>query len=59
LKTVPGRVIGPGHHSIVEGPDGASDWMVYHAWDPAMRARRMCIDPLLWEDNGPRCVGPT
>ncbi len=33
LATIPGRVIGPGHNSIVEGPDGA-DWLVYHAWDP-------------------------
>jgi GH43 family beta-xylosidase len=59
LKTVPGRVIGPGHHSIVEGPDGKSDWLVYHAWDVNMRARRMCIDPLVWEADGPRCLGPS
>jgi beta-xylosidase len=59
LKTVPGRVIGPGHHSIVEGPDGKSDWVVYHAWDPKMQARTMRIDPLEWSASGPRCLGPT
>ena len=59
LKTVPGRVIGPGHHSIVEGPDGKTDYLVYHAWDSQLRARRMCIDPLVWEKTGPRCLGPS
>lgn len=59
LKTVPGRVIGPGHHSIVQGPDNKTDYLVYHAWDPQLRARRMCIDPLEWTENGPRCLGPS
>jgi beta-xylosidase len=59
LRTVPGKVIGPGHHSIVEGPDGKSEFIVYHAWDSAMTARRMCIDPLEWASEGPRCKGPT
>lgn len=59
LKTVPGKVIGPGHHSIVTGPDDRSELVVYHAWDPQMRARRMCIDPLVWKDDQPRCLGPT
>jgi GH43 family beta-xylosidase len=59
LKTVPGKVIGPGHHSIIEGPDGESEWLVYHAWDCRLRARRMCIDPLVWTDEGPKCLGPT
>lgn len=58
LKTVPGKVLGPGHNSIVEGPDG-SDYIVYHAWDPEMTARRMCIDKLVWTPLGPRCLGPT
>ncbi len=58
LRTSPGRVIGPGHNSFITGPDGL-DYMVYHAWDPAMTARRMCIDPLVWTLEGPRCQGPT
>jgi hypothetical protein len=33
--------------------------MVYHAWDPAMTARRMCIDPLYWENDIPVIHGPT
>jgi beta-xylosidase len=58
LKTVPGKVIGPGHHSIVEGPDGETDFLVYHAWDPEMRARKMCVDPLAWTSEGPRSLRP-
>jgi beta-xylosidase len=59
LRSVPGRVLGPGHNSIVEGPDGKTDFIVYHAWDPAMTARRLCIDPLDWTTEGPRCRGPS
>jgi beta-xylosidase len=58
LRTAPGRVIGPGHNSIVAGPDG-SDYIIYHAWDAAMTARQLCIDPLQWTPQGPRCAGPS
>jgi beta-xylosidase len=59
LRTVPGKVIGPGHHSIVKGPDDRTEFLVYHAWDPAMTGRRMHIDLLEWTPDGPRCNGPT
>ena len=55
LRGVPGKVRGPGHHSIVTGPDGR-DWVVYHAWNEAMTVRQMCIDPLRWTEQGPRCT---
>jgi GH43 family beta-xylosidase len=58
LHTVPGHVIGPGHNSVVAGPDG-QDVMVYHAWDPKRTARRMCIDPVRWTTTGPVVDGPT
>jgi GH43 family beta-xylosidase len=58
LRTLPGRVIGPGHNSVVVGPDG-QDVMVYHAWDVGQTARRMCIDPIVWTPDGPRVLGPT
>jgi GH43 family beta-xylosidase len=58
LQTVPGVVLGPGHNSVVRGPDGA-DWIVYHAWDPDRTARRMCIDPLAWGRGGPERSGPS
>jgi hypothetical protein len=44
---------------VAAGPDGHTDYIVYHAWDPAMTARRMFIDPLEWTPRGPRCDGPT
>jgi arabinan endo-1,5-alpha-L-arabinosidase len=59
LKGVPGKVRGPGHHSIIKGPDGKTDYIVYHAWDKEMKVRQMCIDELLWTPAGPRCNGPT
>jgi arabinan endo-1,5-alpha-L-arabinosidase len=59
LHSVPGKVRGPGHHSIVPSPDGRSQYLVYHAWDSQMKARQMCIDKLLWTPEGPRAEGPT
>ncbi|MBD2459563.1 family 43 glycosylhydrolase [Oscillatoria sp. FACHB-1407] len=59
LRSHPGYVLGPGHNSIALSPDGQAEYVVYHAWDTGMVARRMCIDVLLWTPNGPRCQGPT
>jgi beta-xylosidase len=59
LKGIPGQVIGPGHNSTVIGPDNRTLFMVYHAWDPAKTARRMCIDPIEWTRDGPRVIGPS
>ena len=58
LRTAPGRVIGPGHNSALARHDGLS-MIAYHAWDPAMTARRFCLDHLSWTDDGPRVAGPT
>ena len=59
LRQRAGEVLGPGHNSFAVGPDGRTEFLVYHAWDPARTARRMCIDPLVWTENGPRCRGPS
>lgn len=58
LRGIPGTVLGPGHNSVARAPDGRL-FMVYHAWDVERTARRMCIDPLAWTTDGPRCLGPT
>lgn len=58
LSTVPGHVSGPGHASVTTTPGGA-DVLVYHAWDLAGTARRMCIDELTWTPNGPAVDGPS
>jgi beta-xylosidase len=59
LRSVPCYVLGPGHNSIVTGPKHQGEYLVYHAWGSDMQARRMCIDPLIWTEEGPRCQGPT
>lgn len=58
LRSRPGELEGPGHCSVVVGPDG-EDYVVYHAWDPHRTARRMCIDRLAWTPDGPTTSGPT
>jgi len=58
LRSRPGELEGPGHNSVVRGPDG-SDYLVYHAWDAGHTGRRMCIDRLDWTPDGPRTPGPT
>ena len=59
LRTIPGQVIGPGHNSVAVGPDGETEYFVYHAWDKEMKARQMFMDRLIWTAEGPRCDGPT
>jgi GH43 family beta-xylosidase len=54
-----GQVIGPGHNCFTMSPDGRETWIVYHAWDAARTARRMCIDRLDWVGDRPLTVGPT
>lgn len=56
VRSLPGRLIGPGHNSIVTGPDG-TDYIVYHAWNEARTRRQMYVDRLLWTSHGPRCEG--
>ncbi|WP_433304997.1 glycoside hydrolase family 43 protein [Actinoplanes sp. CA-030573] len=58
IRTVSGRARGPGHASVITDLAG-DDWLVYHAWDEAMTARRMHLDRLDWIDGTPVCRGPT
>ena len=46
---------GPGHNSIVIGPDRETAYIAFHAWDKEMKMRQMFIDKILWTPNGPRC----
>ena len=55
LRGVPGHVLGPGHNSVVLGPDDRAPFLAYHAWDSEQTARRLCLDPLVWTADGPRC----
>ena len=57
LRSVPGRMSGPGHNSTVVGPDRHTEYLVYHAWDQHLTKRQMCVAPLIWTSDGPRCEG--
>lgn len=48
-----GKVLGPGHHSVVEGPDGKL-WLIYHQkWNAETNFRRfLAIDPIAFDDHG-------
>ncbi len=47
-------LIGPGHNSIVVGPDDRTDFIVYHSWNKERTKRQMCVDPLVWTADGPK-----
>jgi xylan 1,4-beta-xylosidase len=47
------KIFGPGHHSVVEGPDGKL-WMIYHQkQSEAMSYRRfLALDPIWFDEEG-------
>jgi GH43 family beta-xylosidase len=57
LRTLPGRVVGPGHNSVVRGPDNRQLFCVYHLWAEAGRV--MAIDRLDWVGDAMTVLGPT
>ncbi len=48
-----GKVLGPGHHCVIEGPDGKL-WNVYHQkWDDKTNFNRfLAIDPIWFDEAG-------
>ncbi len=54
VRSIPGKVFGPGHNSIVSSPDGKRDFLVYHAWNAARTDRQVWVDPIVWTPDGPR-----
>lgn len=59
LRTIPGKVIGPGHNSAVSGPDNRQMYCVYHRWAEDGSARLMAIDPLDWAGERLIVLGPS
>lgn len=47
---------GPGHNSLVAGPDGRT-WIAFHAWDDSMERRRPYVAPLGWRGLQPIVLG--
>jgi beta-xylosidase len=58
LESIPGKLIGPGHNSVVLGPDGTTWFIVYHSWNEDRTKRQMCLDPIEWTPTGPRVWNP-
>jgi GH43 family beta-xylosidase len=59
-----GEVAGPGHNSVVRGPDNRQLYCVYHRWsadlkDPLAEGRVLAIDPLDWAGERMLILGPT
>lgn len=59
LRTVPGKVVGPGHNSVVRGPNNQELFCVYHCWADDKRGRVMAIDRLDWAGERMFLRGPT
>ncbi|MBB5351677.1 beta-xylosidase [Haloferula luteola] len=58
IHTIPGELIGPGHNSVVLGPDDTTYFNVYHSWNGEQTRRQMCLDPLQWTSQGAKTVNP-
>lgn len=59
LRTIPGRVIGPGHNSVVRGPDNQQLFCVYHRWLNEDAGRVLAIDRLDWAGERMLVMGPS
>ena len=59
LRTIPGSVIGPGHNSVVRGPDNIQPYCVYHRWAADRSGRQLVIDWLDWAGERMLVVGPS
>ncbi|MBC7796022.1 MAG: family 43 glycosylhydrolase [Pyrinomonadaceae bacterium] len=46
LQTIPGKVIAPGHNSVVRGVDNFEHFCVYHRWADDLSGRLLAIDKL-------------
>jgi GH43 family beta-xylosidase len=59
LRTIPGKVIGPGHNSVVRGPDNLQIYCIYHRWAEDSSARVLAIDGLDWAGDRLLVLGPS
>jgi GH43 family beta-xylosidase len=58
LRTIPEKVVGPGHNSVVRGTDNRQLFCVYHAWD-GEHGRVLAIDRLDWVGERMTVLGAT
>ena len=57
IRTIPGKVVGPGHNSVVRAPDGGQLICVYHRW--AEQGRVLAIDRMEFVGDSLAVLGPT
>jgi GH43 family beta-xylosidase len=57
LRTIPDKVVGPGHNSVVRGPNNRDLYCVYHEWVNGERV--LAIDRLDWCGPDMLLLGPT
>lgn len=57
LRTIPDRIIGPGHNCIVRGPNGRELYCVYHRWTD--NGRVMAIDRMDFAGDRMFVIGAT
>jgi GH43 family beta-xylosidase len=59
LRTIPGKVIGPGHNSVIRGPDNQQLFCIYHRWTEDNGARVLAIDRQEWAGDRLIILGPS
>jgi GH43 family beta-xylosidase len=59
LRTIPGLVVGPGHNSVVRGPDNLQLYCVYHRWAEDNSDRVLAIDRQDWVGERMTVLGPS
>lgn len=60
LRTRPeADIVGPGHNSVVRGPDNQQLFCVYHRWSRERNDRVLAIDRLEWVGDRLLVLGPT
>lgn len=52
-------IIGPGHNSVVRGPDDQELFCVYHRWQSETQERVLAIDRMIFGEDGPLVHGPS
>jgi GH43 family beta-xylosidase len=59
LCSIADKVVGPGHNSVVRGPDNHQTFCVYHRWSENCSDRVLAIDRMDWVGERLLVIGPT
>jgi GH43 family beta-xylosidase len=57
LRTIPDKVVGPGHNSVIRGPNNRELYCIYHRWTDAGRV--LAIDRMDFAGDRIFVAGPT